>query len=383
MSKIRCMLSAEYGLLDEFLYEAIYTEPGAPRPPRSATKDPALRVYVEDFGAHPGDVAVCAEEDDEVVGAAWARFMRGYGFIDDSVPELAVSVLPAWRGRGIGAALLKGLIECCSTAGLPAVSLSVQRANPAARLYERLGFHEVAGDDAEMVMVLPLAVPHDRATGDGSCSQARATDDGVSCSQACAAAMRVLTAPELAGRVALAGGLVPWVVSGHDSGRLHGDVDLTVRLEDMPTVRTWLRAMGFYEAALDSLALACNATGEDYGVHARIDDVLVSFCPYSFDDCGLHQRNAALVMTDGFDALLEALLPDVGEGDYLEERALPNGSVISCATLESVRAAKVVSGRAKDAHDIAEIDAIGYDALRFERLLAAYRAMRIVVAAHE
>ena len=35
MSRIREMLPGEYGLLDEFLYQAIHTEPGEPRPPRS------------------------------------------------------------------------------------------------------------------------------------------------------------------------------------------------------------------------------------------------------------------------------------------------------------------------------------------------------------
>lgn len=105
MSKIREMLPGEYGLLDEFLYQAIHTEPGEPRPPRSVTAGPALRAYVEGFG-RTGDVAVCAEEGGEVVGAAWARLMRGYGFAGDGVPELAVSVLPGHRGRGVGTALL-------------------------------------------------------------------------------------------------------------------------------------------------------------------------------------------------------------------------------------------------------------------------------------
>ena len=101
MSRIRDMLPGEYGLLDEFLYQAIHTEPGEPRPPRSVTADPALRAYVEGFG-RTGDVAVCAEEGGEVVGAAWARLMRGYGFAGDGAPELAVSVLPGHRGRGLG-----------------------------------------------------------------------------------------------------------------------------------------------------------------------------------------------------------------------------------------------------------------------------------------
>lgn len=44
----------------------------------------------------------------------------------------------------------------------------------------------------------------------------------------------------LAGKIFLMGGLVPWIVSGQDSGRQHGDVDLAVRAEDMPAARTWL-----------------------------------------------------------------------------------------------------------------------------------------------
>ena len=62
--------------------------------------------------------------------------------------------------------------------------------------------------------------------------------------RALAAALRVLTAPTLAGRVYLQGGLVPWAASGRDSGRLHGDVDVSVRLDDMPAVRAWLAAEG-------------------------------------------------------------------------------------------------------------------------------------------
>ena len=123
MSRIREMLPGEYGLLDEFLYQAIHTEPDEPRPPRSVTAGPALRAYVEGFG-RAGDVAV--------------------------------SVLPGHRGRGVGTALLSSLIERCSELGYPALSLSVQRSNPAARLYERLGFREVSGDDGEAVMALPL-----------------------------------------------------------------------------------------------------------------------------------------------------------------------------------------------------------------------------------
>lgn len=369
MSRIRGMLPGEYGLLDEFLYQAIHTEPDEPRPPRSVTAGPALRAYVEGFG-RTGDVAVCAEEGGEVVGVAWARLMRGYGFAGDGVPELAVSVLPGCRGRGVGTALLSSLIERCSELGCPALSLSVQRSNPAVRLYERLGFREASGDDGEAVMALPLGGSDEGARGGAPFERARA------------AALRVLTAPGLAGRAYLQGGLVPWVASGRDSGRRHGDVDVSVRLGDMPAVRAWLAAEDLYDPALDSLSLGCNEGHGDFGAHAVVDGVLVSFCPFYFEGCELRQRNAALVATDGFDALFEAAVPGIAEEDLLEVRELPGATAIGCATLESVRAAKLASGREKDALDVAEIDRIGCDPARHARVAGAYAAMRIACVAH-
>lgn len=156
MSKIRDLLPSEHHLLNQFLYEAVYAAPGEPRPPRSVVDAPEMRAYVEGFG-RAGDVALCSERDGQVVGVAWARLMHGFGFVDKDVPELAVAVLPAWRGRGTGTRLLEALARRAAVAGHPALSLSVQRANPALRLYELLGFREVGGDDAEAVMLLPLA----------------------------------------------------------------------------------------------------------------------------------------------------------------------------------------------------------------------------------
>ena len=199
--------------------------------------------------------------------------------------------------------------------------------------------------------------------------------------RALAAALRVLTAPVLAGRAYLQGGLVPWAVSGRDSGRLHGDVDVSVRMGDMPVVRAWLAAEGLHDPALDSLGLPCNDRNGDFGVHALVDGVLVSFCPFYFEGCELRQRNAALVATDGFDALFEAAVPGIAEEDLLEVRELP-GAAVGCATLESVRAAKVASGRENDALDVAEIDRIGCDPARHARVAGAYAAMRIACVAH-
>ncbi|MFI7867974.1 GNAT family N-acetyltransferase [Ectopseudomonas khazarica] len=50
-----------------------------------------------------------------------------------------LSLLPAWRGRGIGRALLAGLVDEADRLG-KAIRLYVESDNPARRLYEHFGF---------------------------------------------------------------------------------------------------------------------------------------------------------------------------------------------------------------------------------------------------
>ncbi|HIW77153.1 MULTISPECIES: hypothetical protein [Gordonibacter] len=205
---------------------------------------------------------------------------------------------------------------------------------------------------------------------------------GVSCAQAKAAALRVMCAPELVSKVFLEGGLVPWVLSGKDSGRLHGDIDFSVRLEDMPTVRTWLKHEALYDPSLDSCRIPCNTGGEEYGIHAYIDGVLASFCPFFFRDGTLVQRNAEQAAFAGYDALLEATIPSLDEADFVETRELPDGTRAGFATLEACRAAKAASDRPKDLADIAELDRLGYDEKRMERVAQAFATMTITCPAH-
>jgi GNAT superfamily N-acetyltransferase len=54
-----------------------------------------------------------------------------------------IALLPQYRGRGIGGALMRGLIEEADQLGVKA-SIHVERFNPAQRLYLRLGFRPVA-----------------------------------------------------------------------------------------------------------------------------------------------------------------------------------------------------------------------------------------------
>ncbi|CAM3544863.1 MULTISPECIES: GNAT family N-acetyltransferase [Saccharibacillus] len=54
-----------------------------------------------------------------------------------------VSLLPEYRGRGIGSELLRDLQRRAASAGAP-ICLSVQSGSPAKKLYERLGFRLTA-----------------------------------------------------------------------------------------------------------------------------------------------------------------------------------------------------------------------------------------------
>ena len=144
-TKIRAMKSEDYACLDEFLYQAIFIPEGEQLPPQSIINQPEIFVYIKDFGTQPGDLGVVAEKNGRIVGAAWTRIIPAYGHVDNETPELAVSILPEFRGQGIGSELMNNLFELLRGNGYKRTSLSVQKNNPAVRLYRRLGY-ELSGE---------------------------------------------------------------------------------------------------------------------------------------------------------------------------------------------------------------------------------------------
>jgi ribosomal protein S18 acetylase RimI-like enzyme len=117
---------------------------------------PAAR-YVKGWG-RPGDTVLIGIDDGFPVGAAWYRLFSkdepGYGFVDEETPELAIAVVPNRRGRGIGEALIDALCDRARTDGYHALSLSVERDNPALiAFYEHHGFTVMdGGSDHSLTM---------------------------------------------------------------------------------------------------------------------------------------------------------------------------------------------------------------------------------------
>ena len=153
---IRKIQKQEYPLLDNFLYEAIFVPEGIEPPPKTIITSPGLQVYVEHFGEAKDDWGLVAEVDGKIVGAVWVRIMNDYGHIDDETPSLAISLYGEYRGFGIGTAMMKEILALLKSHGYSRVSLSVQKANYAAKMYLKIGFEIVRQNEEEYIMVYYL-----------------------------------------------------------------------------------------------------------------------------------------------------------------------------------------------------------------------------------
>lgn len=152
---IREIQKHEYPLLDDFLYEAIFIPDGMEPPPKTIIASPELQVYVKHFGALKDDMGLVAEVNGTIAGAVWVRIMNDYGHIDDETPSLAISLYKEYRGQGIGTAMMKEILALLKVRGYARVSLSVQKANYAAKLYQKVGFEIVRESEEEYIMVYP------------------------------------------------------------------------------------------------------------------------------------------------------------------------------------------------------------------------------------
>ena len=157
---IRHISPDEFPLLEDFLYEAIFVPEGFKSEiPRSVVRDdPKCRAAYLDFGTLPDDRAVVAVVDEKVIGACWVRTTDEYGHVDEETPSFSISLYRPYRGHGLGTAMMKAMLDELRDAGYARASLSVQKENPALRLYERMGFRIVSDgfDETEWLMIYPF-----------------------------------------------------------------------------------------------------------------------------------------------------------------------------------------------------------------------------------
>lgn len=136
---------------------------------RAALALPSIARHLNGWG-RAGDAGVIAvAADGSSQGAAWYRLYapeeRGYGIVAwPNVPELSIGVAHAHRGCGVGGALLDALRSRAVSDRYHQLTLSVDPANPARRLYARHGFDEIPTANPDLgasILMVADAAPID------------------------------------------------------------------------------------------------------------------------------------------------------------------------------------------------------------------------------
>ena len=156
---IRVGRNTDEACFKDMLYHAIHLPEGAQRLDRNIVETPELARYYADWGKET-DCGSIAEIGGKPIAAAWIRLFspteRGYGYIDETIPELSMATIPEYRGQGIGSRLLEHLLDLKQVSLLPALSLSVDRTNRALNLYRRFGFQDYSQTEKSLVMIKVL-----------------------------------------------------------------------------------------------------------------------------------------------------------------------------------------------------------------------------------
>lgn len=158
---LRTAVSEDFDLLASLVVEAVNWTGETRMTHEQVMAEPELNHYVAGWKRESDFGLVALADDGAPLGAIWWRLFGdnepGYGFIARDVPELSMAVLPGRKGNGVGTALLRECIEHARTAGLSAVSLSVEDGNDVARaLYERHRFRVVGRTGGSDTMRLDL-----------------------------------------------------------------------------------------------------------------------------------------------------------------------------------------------------------------------------------
>ena len=154
--ELRRLRDNEIGLLQDFLYEAIFIPEGVEPPAREIIHLPELKIYYENFGTGEADYCIVADDYSRVIGAVWTRIMNDYGHIDDETPSFAISLYKEYRGQGTGTRMMDEMLALLKEKGYKQASLAVQKSNYAVRMYEKVGFKTVDENEEEYIMVCEL-----------------------------------------------------------------------------------------------------------------------------------------------------------------------------------------------------------------------------------
>ncbi|MEO9528858.1 GNAT family N-acetyltransferase [Roseibium sp.] len=119
---------------------------------KQAFIDMQFKAQHQHYQAHyPAALWLIVEREGTPLGRLYLeRWTTEHRIID-------IALVPEVRGQGIGKAILEDLAEEAAAAG-KALSIHVEKENPAMRLYQRLGFETREDKGVYDLLVLPCAV---------------------------------------------------------------------------------------------------------------------------------------------------------------------------------------------------------------------------------
>lgn len=158
---IRRINQNDISFLQEMLYESLFVPEGQKPFSREILNDPLISKYVDGWGRDGDFGFIAINHEGKPIGSITARFFnesnKGFGYVDEDIPEIGMALLEEYRGKGIGTALLDKLFKEANTKNIRRVSLSVDPINKVAvKLYQRFGFEEVGMVDTSITMVADI-----------------------------------------------------------------------------------------------------------------------------------------------------------------------------------------------------------------------------------
>lgn len=144
-------------------YEAVFWDKSKNPPSfEDAQSLDFIQVILKDWTKREGDIGLVALDGHDYMGAAWVRYWNDdtniRGYYKKDVPVLVIAISEAYRGKGLGLALINKLIKTCQFQGIREISLCVSKHNYAEKLYVKSGFkhHIDLGDSWIMTQkILP------------------------------------------------------------------------------------------------------------------------------------------------------------------------------------------------------------------------------------
>ena len=153
----------------------------------------------------------------------------------------------------------------------------------------------------------------------------------------------------------ISGGIVPYLLLGEDSGRLHDDIDTIVDLKDIHELRKIFKKTPYYREEWDSLTHVKD--GNDYGFELDIDGTPVGIYPFIDDDDTILQFSY-----DPYNHQYKIKrIPEKKRENYVKAYTSTDGQTHTTMALEYIKKSKDKAGRGKDLKDSAKIDEYGYD----------------------